>query len=691
MRVTGRILLVDDDPMLLALMRRRLGDRGFEVVACSCGEEAVRRVSEEPGAFDLVLMDVMMPGISGIEALDQIRDLHPAAHLPVVMLTARDDQETTLRALRSGANDYVTKPPDLEILLARVAVQLRLSEALEALRSSEERYSLAAEGSNDALWDWQPEADRFTATSSWWASLGLADPGPGSLELWLRRVHPEDRTRVEDALDRHLEGQTTHLRIEHRLRSCDDDWRWVLVRGTSRRDPAGRAVRTAGSLTDLSEQHLHDPTTGLPLRQLLVDRIQSSLERQDTQGHTSVLVAQLDGVEAIARALGPEVRDGAVAEAASILAGTPEQVRGVLVRGAGHVTPTGLAVVCFCRKEEDAVRLARRLDQALGAPVRIAGHSLRLRPRVGVAISDPSSPRPATTLLEWATAAARQSSEGASSTPVLYDPTRHEAACRRLELEAELASALGRAELHLEYQPVVRLPAGEVVGVEALARWSHPERGRIRPDEFVAIAEESGLIGPLGAFVLQTACDQAASWLAAGRPLDLAVNVSAREVIDPDWLPRLETTLARSGLPPERLTIELTEGVFLDTPRAAGATLDAVRALGVRVALDDFGTGYSSLSYLRSLPFDTLKIDRSFVAGLPGDEDGRALVEAVLAIAHHFGLEVVAEGVETRPQADLLAQLGCELAQGWHFGRPVTADRLLELLLPEPTDLDEQP
>jgi EAL domain-containing protein (putative c-di-GMP-specific phosphodiesterase class I) len=344
------------------------------------------------------------------------------------------------------------------------------------------------------------------------------------------------------------------------------------------------------------------------------------------------------------------------------------------------VTPAELALVVFCRREEDSVRLAHRIDEALGAPITVAGHAFRLRPNVGVAISSSTGPGCAAALLDRAIAASERSAGRAASTPVLYDRERHSAACRRLELEAELACALQRGELHVEYQPVVRLPAGEIVGVEALARWDHPERGPIPPDEFVPIAEESGLIGALGTWVLSTACDQAAAWLAAGRPLDLAVNVSAKEVIDPDWLPRLEAALTSSGLPPDRLIIELTEGVFVDRPEAARNTLETVRELGVRVALDDFGTGYASLSYLRSLPFDTLKIDRSFVAGLPDDEDGCALVEAVLAIARRFRLDVVAEGVETVSQSELLANLGCGLAQGWHFGRPVTAARLPGLL-----------
>ena len=446
MRAKSRILLVDDDPMLLALMRRRLGDRGFDVVACSSGEQAVQNIEDRPDGFDLVLMDVMMPGISGIEALARIRDVHPAACLPVIMLTAREDQETTLEALRSGANDYVTKPPDLEILLARVAVQLQLVEALEALRSSEERYSLAAEGSYDALWDWQPDADRFAASAAWWAALGLADPGPGSLDLWLRRVHPEDRNRVEDALARHLDGQTTRLRIEHRLRTCDDDWRWVLVRGTSRRDSGGRAARMAGSLTDLSEQRLHDPTTGLPLRELLVDRVEASLERKARDGHTAVLSVQFKGLEGIARAWGPTVRDQAFSEGAALLDATARELPGVALRGTGHVTPTELALVTLCRREEDAVRLARRLDEVLGAPVGVAGHSLRLRPRVGVAISDPGAPRTANELLEQAATASRQPA-GVAAAPSLYDPNRHSDACRRrARADAGLPGAEPRAQ-----------------------------------------------------------------------------------------------------------------------------------------------------------------------------------------------------------------------------------------------------
>jgi PAS domain S-box-containing protein len=673
-----RVLLVDDEPMLLALTGRRLRDKGFDVETCSSGEEALRRIEGEPDRFGIVLLDVMMPGLDGIETLQQIRALDQGAYLPVVMLTARDDPQTTLRALRCGANDYVSKPPDLGILFARMNVHLRLSRALVDLRASEERYSLAAEGANDGLWDWDVVDDRFRAARRWWGTLGLSRVEEGGIALWMDRVHPDDRRRVEQALDRHLKGRMPRLRVEHRLRGANDQWRWVLVRGSCRRTDQGDAVRMAGSITDLSEGRLHDPRTGLPRRDLLVDRIRASIEAPEGGLRTAVISARLEGLEAVARAFGTGAVDGVLAEVAGRLQDAVDDGgRAVLLRGAGHVTPSELAAVVACRREEDAVRAAQRILDALSRSIVLSDKTVRARPRVGVAIADPGEDIPAVDLLDRASAALARTTEGRRRSPTLYDPERHAAVTRRLQLETDLCDALRDGSLHVEYQPVVGLPHGNAVGVEALVRWNHPERGPLPPDEFVPLAEETGLIGALGAFVLEHACDQAAAWRAAGRAVHLAVNVSALEVADPEWVPRLRTILQRSGLPPTDLIIELTEGVFVQDPETVGATLEAVRQLGVRVALDDFGTGYASLSYLRSLPFDLLKIDRSFVAGLPGSDEDAALVEGTLAMAARFGLQVVAEGVETQAQADTLAAMGCQLAQGWHFGRPTSGDAVL--------------
>lgn len=663
--------------MLLALTGRRLRDRGYIVDTASSGAEALRILGEAPHAYGIVLLDVMMPGLDGIATLQAIRNLDATAYLPVVMLTARDDHRTTLEALRGGANDYVTKPADLQILSARMNVHLRLASTLEALRSSEERYSLAAEGANDGLWDWNIPSDQFRAARRWWSTLGLSEPEEGGVHLWLDRVHPEDRARVDRALDRHLNGRMPRLRVEHRLRGADGDWRWVLMRGTCRRNDDGIAVRMAGSITDLSEGRLHDPRTGLPRRDLLLDRIRTSLHSTEDGLRTAVITARLDGLEAVGRAFGTGVLDGVMAEvAARLQVAVDERSRGAQLRGAGHVSPSELAAVVAIEREEDAVRAARHILQALGRAVVLQNQTVRPRPRVGVALADPNEYVPASELLDRASAALAKASHERRGAPALYDAERHAAVTRRLELESDLADALREGTLEVHYQPVVDLPAGRTTGVEALVRWTHPQRGRIGPDEFIPVAEQTGLIGALGAYVLERACDQAAAWLASGRELDLAVNVSALEVADPEWVPRVRSILGRSGLPASALIIELTEGVFVEDPQTVGATLNAVRELGVRVALDDFGTGYSSLSYLRSLPFDFLKIDRSFVAGLPEGKDDRALIEGTLAMAAGFGLKVVAEGVETAAQAALLASMGCTLAQGWHFGKAVPGDEI---------------
>ena len=313
----------------------------------------------------------------------------------------------------------------------------------------------------------------------------------------------------------------------------------------------------------------------------------------------------------------------------------------------------------------------------------LSDKTVRARPRVGVAIADPGEDIPAVDLLDRASAALARTTEGRRRSPTLYDPERHAAVTRRLQLETDLCDALRDGSLHVEYQPVVGLPHGNAVGVEALVRWNHPERGPLPPDEFVPLAEETGLIGALGAFVLEHACDQAAAWRAAGRAVHLAVNVSALEVADPEWVPRLRTILQRSGLPPTDLIIELTEGVFVQDPETVGATLEAVRQLGVRVALDDFGTGYASLSYLRSLPFDLLKIDRSFVQRMTPNTVPK-VVESIIALGRSLGHKVTAEGIETVEQADQLRALGCDHAQGFFFARPLDPDDAERLLARNP-------
>jgi predicted signal transduction protein with EAL and GGDEF domain len=324
------------------------------------------------------------------------------------------------------------------------------------------------------------------------------------------------------------------------------------------------------------------------------------------------------------------------------------------------------------------LRLGRRLLRALEQPVVLDGLEIEVRASIGVALAPEHSTDPAA-LLKHADMAMYDSKTSTRGLR-LYEPDLESATPRRLTLVGELRAALNNGEVEVHVQPKARLATGEVTGVESLVRWTHPELGRVSPDEFIPIAERSGLIGPLTTRVLDASLAACASWRAAGHDLGVAVNLSTRSLHDADLVDEVARLLRRHGVPAGRLTLEVTEGSVMADPARAVALLHQLRDLGVRLSVDDFGTGYSSLSYLKRLPVQEVKIDRSFITGLREQGEDVAIVRAIIDLGRHLGLDVVAEGVEDRATWDLLASLGCDLVQGWHLGRPMPAGDLVPWL-----------
>jgi len=431
------------------------------------------------------------------------------------------------------------------------------------------------------------------------------------------------------------------------------------------------ALENARRAAELTRMAFHDALTRLPNRALLLDRLEQALLRGTRRGRpVAILFVDLDNFKLVNDSLGHEAGDRLLRAVAERLHGTM-RAEDTLARFGGD------EFVVLLEDPADAAEaldVADRLAAALRAPIDVEGRSMVVEASIGVALSGPGREHPADLLRDADLALYRAKTSGRARS-ALFEPELATAAVRRLDLENDLRGALNRQEFCLYYQPIVQLSSGQLVGWEALIRWQHPVRGLVPPVEFIPIAEETGLIGPIGHWVLEEACRQARLWQdrPGAPPLTMSVNLSGRQFQRPSLVEDIRRVLATTGLSPHGLKLEITESVVMQDVVGASATLADLAGLGVRIAIDDFGTGYSSLAYLKQFPIETLKIDRSFVNGIVEDSQDVAIVRSVIALAKTLNLTVTAEGIETPGQQIRLRDLGCDLGQGYLFGRPAPA------------------
>ena len=681
----GTLLVVDDNEMNRDILSRRLRKHGYDVVTAVDGADALAMVDAQE--FALVLLDIEMPGLSGLEVLKMLRERRSTIQLPIIMVTARQESADIVNALNCGANDYLAKPVDLAIAVARIQTQLARKQAEAALQESEERYALAAKGANDGLWDWNLRTNEIYFSARWKQMLGLSDETPTcNPDDWFGRVHPEDTDRLMADVAAHLDGLTPQLESQHRVLHSDGGYRWMLSRGVAVRNLDGKAYRMAGSQTDITEGKVSDPLTGLPNRILFLDRLGCSIERATRHGEAfAVLFLDLDRFKLVNDSLGHLAGDRLLIAIAERL---ERSVRAVdtVARVGGQHTIARLGGDEFTillegvKHVSDAVRVAERIQDNLKRPFQLDGHEIFTSASIGIATSETGYNAPEDLLRDADTAMYQAKALGKARCEV-FDADMREQAIARLDLETDLRRAVERKEFQLHYQPIVSFKTGMLAGFEALIRWRHPSRGLVEPAGFIQVAEETGLIVPIGSWVIGEACRQLRAWhveLPWTAGLSVHVNLSGKQFIQSDLADEIAAVLRETELPASNLSLEITESAIIENPTAVVAILEQLKALGVQISIDDFGTGHSSLSYLHRFPINSLKIDRSFVSAMSSEQSG--IVSAIIGLAHALQLEVIAEGVETAPHLAQLTELGCEYGQGYLFAKPLDASRARMLL-----------
>ncbi|HEY5619822.1 MAG TPA: EAL domain-containing protein [Vicinamibacterales bacterium] len=685
------ILLIEDDSLEAGLIR----DEIATFPRTSARVEHVQRLLVGIGRlaeqrYDVVLLDLNLPDGSGIESLHRVRAAAP--NVPVVILTNMEDQEAAVAMVAEGAQDYVVKRHITSELLRRsIRYAIARQEAEASLRASEERYALAVAGARDGIWDWDLLRGEVHFSPRWFEMLHLQGGDELSVPAtWFDRVHPEDQVGLDQALNAHLRGDSPYLEHEFRMRNGVGQTMWTLCRGVAIRDATGRATRIAGSLTDISDRKLaearlvhevlHDTLTGLPNRTLFLDRLGLTLkqQRRDPKRTFAVLFLDLDGFKTINDSLGHAAGDELLIEFGKRLS--------MFLRPGDSVARLGGDEFAILLTDisgiNEATRVAERIHDLLSLKFVIGDKEVYATASIGIALSEPKYERPGDMLRDADMAMYRAKSSRTGSYSVFHS-VMYESALQRLELETDLRSALSRNELVTYYQPIVSLDQLQVLGFEALLRWFHPVRGVIGPDVFIPLAEKCGVIGPLSWWVMRDACNQMRDWQASDprfANLSISINVSSRLFAEPEFATRTADILEKTGLRPESLHLEITENALLQHESATVAELTALRELGVKFHLDDFGTGYASLSYLNRFSYDTIKIDRSFIASSDATRS-RRIIDALISLSNVLGMEVIAEGVETEEQAQKLRDLNCHIAQGFLFSKPLPSDLARALLV----------
>ena len=682
-------------------IRRMLETCGWRVSETVSRRHALARIAE--ARPDVAIVDTDLPGGDALDTSFLLRSLAGGGVMPIVMLPRHADGEQIERALAAGAASFVTKPVEAATLAQRVGWILGAKRTAEELRESQRRLARAQRLANLGHWDWTRGAKHVTCSPGLLEMLGVAGhAGRVSIAAFLRAVHKDDRPLLHTAIRHSLRfgvGGSVNYRVNHR----DGTTRFIYQEYEAVTAADGTVQRLAGIAQDVSERCLaerrirnlayYDATTGLPNRTLLSEMVRNAVEHARRSGSAiGLLCLDIDHFRRINDNLGHTAGDLLLQDMAARLSGCVRHGDRVYYGGDEGGPSPGDAldsdvlarlggdefaiILSDMRNVGDGARTARRIEQAVSRPFVISGTELSVTVSIGISIypTDGNDPE---TLLKHADAAMNYAKERGRACHQVFSDSLSARVKKRFSLETSLRKAIDNGELLLFYQPKVDIRDNRVVGMESLIRWKSPDLGLVPPSEFISVAEETGLIVPIGDWVLHEACRQTKAWHEEGlEPFSISVNLSAAQFRKPGLVSRVAAIVTETGLDPRHLDLELTEGLLMDSTDANILTLRDLAALGVSISIDDFGTGYSSLCYLKRFPISFLKIDQSFVRDVTTSPDDAAIVSATIALAHSLRMRAIAEGVEHRQQLEFLRGQGCDQAQGFLYSRPSAADEV---------------
>ncbi|GGY46173.1 EAL domain-containing protein [Pseudoduganella albidiflava] len=700
------ILIVDDQPVNVQLLEYLLQSTGYTHVSSTTDPRVVAGWHEQYN-YDIIILDLQMPGMDGFAVMAALRPLEPDGYLPVLVVTAEPDKKQA--ALDAGARDFVSKPFDPVEVLTRIRnlIEVRLMQrearfhnivlerTVRERTADLQRFRTAMDATADAIFLIEPQSMRF---------VDVNDGAARMLGYTRQQLMAQDPARIglgsQESLREHADAapgadadarapvllETELLRHDHATVPVEIYWQ-VQQGGLAQHDgtqgPAQSSAQSADLqrtlicvARDISERRVaeerlqhaahYDSLTGLPNRKLFYRTLGDAIDlARDKEWRIVVLFIGLDRFKNINDSLGAAMGDELLREFAGRLVQSA-RIRDTVGRLGGD--EFGL-ILTMQRDQQDAVLVANEVREALRSPFQLGGHQATMTASIGIAVYPDDAADPET-LVKYANTAMSQAKEAGSDAYRFFTAGMNVQVLARLDLEMALRRALDQDELELHYQPKVNLLTGRVSGAEALLRWNRPGHGTVYPAEFVGVLEDTGLIVRTGNWIIDAACRQIAEWMASPvGPVNVAVNVASRQFIEGDLEQEVKEALQRHGVPPDLLELELTETALMSNAERTIDVLTKLRLLGVKVAIDDFGTGYSSLAYLQRFPIDKLKIDIAFVRNIVTNPNDAAIALAIISMAHSLKLRVVAEGVETRPQLEFLRRNRCDEVQGFFFSR----------------------
>ncbi len=685
------VLLVDDDRTMRMLARQALALNGFQVIEAENGQQAIDRFKEsEP---DVILLDVDMPQLNGFEACIAIRTLPSGNDIPILMMTGMDDIDSINKSYDAGATDFISKPINWILLGYRVRYLIRSNLQGRDLLQHQEKLFAAQRLAKICWWELNLLTNTFTCSQESTHLFGL-DPSKfdGSYESLLHWIYNEDQQSLLDALHT-LSLSGGNFQTDHRFRHNDEIcFAHHSIKTTQ--DSDGQIISLLGTLQDITKRKrdedricrlaFYDNLTGLPNRTLLLDRLSVAIQQAERKKQRCALIfLDIDNLKKINDTLGHSAGDQLLLEISKLLkdkirkGDAAGSIKKTLSRFGGDEFVILLSEI---RHPPDAAYVAERIIDSMKQSFSVMKQEIFMTLSIGIGVYPEDGTTPELLLKNADTAMYHAKSAGRNSFK-FYTKSMNEESLKILVLENHLRRALPLREFFLNFQPKIDLQTGAIAGAEVLVRWKGPNGELIPPGKFIPLAEQNGLIVPIGKWIFTEACRQHLEWLQKGLPpIRLSINVSGRQFLEKDFIPFVAESIEETGIKPGYIDIEVTESFIMKNVEERIKNLSALKNIGISLSIDDFGTGYSSLNYLVRFPLDYLKVDRSFLVDIQKNRGHMTVTTAIISLAQNLNLRVIAEGVETVEQMDFLQKTKCDQVQGFLLSRPVSAGKMEQLL-----------